>query len=148
MFGISRTLRYVDTKIIRWLGVLRARRLARFLIGFIPTFGVVWFVCNLAYSLMGGTEHYAMIFLLKYAFATFTLLTILSIAYEFCFVHRLFILYNYIIGLCIEHQLRIGFGEWITAARVVSLTVGVLLLFLFVKNNCWRQFVQKQNEVG
>lgn len=145
MFGISRICRYLDTRIIRKIGVIRARRLARFLIGFIPTFGVLWFCGNLIYSLTGG-QNVAVYFLLRYAFMTCLLLTILSIAYEFCFVHRLFILYNYIIGLCIEHQSRVGFGEWLLTARVVSLTIGLLLLFLFVKNNCWKEFFHKQRE--
>lgn len=147
MFGISRTARYIDTRIIRGIGVLRARRIARFLIGFIPSFGVVWFVGNIIYSLSGGTENYMMVFLLKYAFMTFLLLTTLSIAYEFCFVHRLFILYNYVIGLCIEHQIRNGFGEWLLVARIASLIVGLFLIFLFIKNNCWHDFFEKQRKV-
>lgn len=143
----SQIIAVIDHIITHKIGTIRARRIARFLIGFIPTFGVFWFNAILLYSITTGEEIYIAGFVMKYAFMTFFLMTILSIAYEFCWVHRAFVLYNYIIGLCIEHQLRTGFGEWLTTARYTSLAVGIVLIFFFIKNDCWREFVKKQNEI-
>ena len=148
MFGISRTFRYLDTRIIRLIGVLRARRIARFTIGAIPTFGVLWFVGILSHNLVMDEPVYLVGYVVKYSFAIFFLLTVLSIAYEFCWVHRSFVLYCYLVSLCIEYQVRTGFGDWLPVARVTSLVIGVVLLLLFIKNNCWRDFVRKQKEVG
>lgn len=147
MLGISRTLRYIDTKIIRWIGVIRARRIARFTIGAIPTFGVLWFVGILSHNLLMDEPVYLVGYVVKYSFTIFFLLTVLSIAYEFCWVHRAFVIYCYLVSLCIEYQVRTGFGDWLPVARITSLAVGVILLFLFIKNNCWHDFFEKQRKV-
>ena len=140
-------IRYIDTRIIHKIGVQRSRRIARFVIGAIPTFGVLWFVGILTHNLLMDEPVYLVGYVVKYSFAIFFLLTVLSIAYEFCWVHRSFVLYCYLVSLCIEYQIRTGFGEWLLAARITSLVIGLLLLVFFIQNNCWREFVEKQKKV-
>ena len=146
MLGISRLLKYLDTRIIHKIGVMRARRLSRFLIGFLPVFGAFWFVVNVSWQIVGNESHLlGLVF--KHAFLWMVLITILSIAYEFCWVHRAFVLYDYLISISIEHQIEVGFGELIHPIRIFKLAIGLMLFIVFIKNNCWREFVKKQDQV-
>ena len=140
-------IRYADARIIRKLGVLRARRLSRFLIGFLPVFGAVWFIVNVAMQMTIG-ESWLLGLVFKHSFLWLVLITMLSIAYEFCWVHRAFVLYDYLVSLSIEHNVEVGFGEWLYPVRVVKITIGLFLFFVFIHNNCWRDFWHKQGEVG
>ena len=141
-------IKLFDRYAMQKVGVIRARKIARFTIGLIPTFGVLWFVVILTHNLIEPEPIYLVGYVVKYSFAIFFLLTVLSISYEFCWVHRCFVLYDYLISLCIEYQTRSGFGEWLIPARITSLVIGVLLIIAFIENNCWRDFVRKQKEVG
>lgn len=125
---------------------MRARRLSRFLIGFLPVFGAFWFVVNVSWQIVGN-ESQLLGLVFKHAFLWMVLITILSIAYEFCWVHRAFVLYDYLISISIEHQIEVGFGELIHPIRIFKLAIGLMLFFLFIKNNCWREFVKKQDQV-
>lgn len=140
-------IRLFDRYAMRKVGVLRARKIARFTIGAIPTFGLLWFVSIITHNLIADEPLYVVGYVVKYSFTIFFLLTILSIAYEFCWVHRSFVIYCYIVSLCIEYQTRTGFGEWLLPARIASLIVGVLLIVAFIENNCWHDFIRKQKEV-
>ena len=140
-------IRYADARIIRKLGILRARRLSRFLIGFLPVFGAVWFIVNVAMQMTIG-ESWLLGLVFKHSFLWLVLITMLSIAYEFCWVHRAFVLYDYLVSLSIEHNVEVGFGEWLYPVRVVKITIGLLLFFVFIHNNSWRDFWRKQGEVG
>lgn len=140
-------IKLFDRFLTQKVGVLRARRIARFTIGIIPTFGLLWFVAIIAHNLIADQPLYLVGYVVKYSFAIFFLLTVLSIAYEFCWVHRCFVSYCYIVSLCIEYQTRTGFGEWLLSARIASLIIGVLLIIAFIENNCWNEFVRKQKEV-
>ena len=140
-------IKLLDRFATQKIGVIRARKIARFTIGLIPTFGVLWFVGILTHNLIYPEPIYLVGYVVKYSFAIFFLLTVLSVAYEFCWVHRSFVLYCYVVSLCIEYQTRTGFGEWLLFARVASLVTGILLIIAFIENNCWNEFVRKQREV-
>ena len=137
-------IRYADARIIRKLGVLRARRLSRFLIGFLPVFGALWFIVNVTMQITIG-ESWLLGLVFKHSFLWLVLITMLSIAYEFCWVHRAFVLYDYLVSISIEHNVEVGFGY---PLRVIKIAIGLLLFFIFIHNNCWRDFWRKQGEVG
>lgn len=143
----SHFIKYIDRRIARKVGVVRFRRISRFIIGFIPTFGILWFVGIIAHNLV-FEEHINLAgYVMVYQFAVFLLLTTLSFAYEFCYVHRGFILYDYIISWCIQYQTRTGFGEYLTSMRIASLIIGLLLIYEFIRNNCWHDFMEKQRKI-
>ena len=44
--SIYSIIKYLDTRIVHKVGIIRARKLARFLTGFLPVFGALWFIIN------------------------------------------------------------------------------------------------------
>ena len=138
-------IRYVDARIIHKIGIIRARRISRIFIGFLPVFGAFWFIANMMMQITIG-ESWLLGLVFKHSFLWLILITILSIAYEFCWVHRAFILFDYLVSISIEHNVEVGFGEWLYPIRVTKIVVGLLLFFIFVHNNCWREFIRKQEE--
>lgn len=144
--SIYDVIRYIDDRIIYKVGVQRARRLSRFLIGFLPVFGALWFIANVTMQITIG-ESYLFGLVFKHAFMWMLLITILSIAYEFCWVHRAFVLYDYLVSISIEHQIEVGFNEWLFPLRVTKIVIGLLLFFVFIHNNCWHDFFEKQKKI-
>ena len=143
--SIYSIIKYLDTRIVHKVGIIRARKLARFLTGFLPVFGALWFIINVFLQITVG-ESFLFGLVFKHAFIWCAFITIISIAYEFCWVHRAFVLYDYLISISIEHNVEVGFGEWLYPLRIVKIILGLLLIFVFVHNNCWREFVKKQEE--
>ena len=144
--SIYDVIKYIDDRIIYKVGVQRARRLSRFLIGFLPVFGALWFIANVSMQITIG-ESYLFGLVFKHAFMWMLLITILSIAYEFCWVHRAFVLYDYLVSISIEHQIEVGFDEWLYPIRVTKIVIGLLLFFVFIHNNCWHDFFEKQKKI-
>ena len=144
--SIYDVIRYIDARIVHRIGIQRARRLSRFLIGFLPVFGALWFIVNVTKQITIG-ESYLFGLVFKHAFMWMVLITILSIAYEFCWVHRAFVLYDYLISISIEHNIEVGFNEWLFPVRVTKIVIGLLLFFVFIHNNCWHDFFEKQKKV-
>lgn len=144
--SIYDVIRYIDARIIHKVGIQRARRLSRFLIGFLPVFGALWFIANVSMQITIG-ESYLFGLVFKHAFMWMVLITILSIAYEFCWVHRAFVLYDYMVSISIEHNIEVGFNEWLFPVRVTKIVIGLLLFFVFIHNNCWHEFFEKQKKI-
>ena len=143
----SRLIKYIDYRIANKVGARRFRRIARFAIGAIPTFGLLWFIGILAHNLIFEEPVYLVGYVITYSFLIFFLLTVLSFAFEFCWVHRGFILYDYVVSLCVQYQTKTGLGEYLVPLRIASLTIGILLLCEFIRNNCWHDFMEKQRRV-
>ena len=144
--SIYDVIKYIDDRIIHKVGIQRARRLSQFLIGFLPVFGAVWFIANVTMQITIG-ESYLFGLVFKHAFMWMLLITILSIAYEFCWVHRAFVLYDYLVSISIEHNIEVGFDEWLFPIRVTKIVIGLLLFFVFIHNNCWNDFFEKQKKI-
>ena len=144
--NIYKTSRYLDAGVVNKFGILRARRLARFLTGFLPVFGALWFIVNIIMQITIG-ESLLVGLVFKHAFIWMAFITILSIAYEFCWVHRAFVLYDYLISISIEHQIEVGFGDWLYPIRVLKIAMGLFLFFIFIHNNCWNDFIKKQEQM-
>lgn len=138
-------IKYLDARVVHKVGIIRARRISRFLIGFLPVFGAFWFIVNVFFQIAVG-ESLLLGLVFKHAFLWMILITALSIAYEFCWVHRAFVLYDYLISLSIEHNVEVGFDEWLYPIRILKISTGVLLFFIFIHNHCWNEFFDKQQK--
>lgn len=121
----------IDRYIIYKVGLKRARCIGKFLLGAVPTIGTFWIVVHLAYTLLTGTECQLTDFLFGYGLLWFILATVLSIAYNFCWIHRSFILYDYIVGFVDTEYVSV---------RLAVLIVGVILIVVFIRNQQWRAF--------
>lgn len=139
MNGIYHLIERADVKILGFVSPLRCRRVGRFLVGAVPTAGALFMACHCATLLFGWRLAIASV-TFKFAFSWLVLITALSIAFEFCWVHRGFCLYNYLVSACIDYQSHVGFGEFLTLARLVALMLGILLFIAFTKNRCWKDF--------
>ena len=51
----------------------------------------------------------------------------LSYSYDFCALHRMFCIYDFLVSLCIWWQLEVGFGPLLPAARIIMLIFGAIL---------------------
>ena len=145
MLRIYTLIRYIDDRIVHRIGIIRARRISRFLIGFLPVFGAFWFVVNVIMQMTVG-ESMLLGLVFKHSFLWLILITILSIAYEFCWVHRSFIMFDYLVSISIEHNVEVGFGEWLPVIRIAKIAAGILLFFIFLHDNCWHEFFEKQHK--
>ena len=143
--SIYSIIKYLDTRIVHKVGIIRARKLARFLTGFLPVFGALWFIINVCLQITVG-ESFLLGLVFKHAFIWMCFITILSIAYEFCWVHRAFVLYDYLVSISIEHQIEVGFGEWLEPLRILKIVFGLFLFFVFIHNSCWHDFIEKQRK--
>lgn len=138
-------IRSTDRRIIDAIGgSAKFRKLARALIGTVPGVATLVMTVHVGLLLLGFNFGFAAI-LFEYALIWFLLLTILSISFEFCWVHRAFCAYNLIISQCIEYQEHFGFGCYLTPARWLALLLGVFLLYAFIRERCWRTFTDKIN---
>ena len=85
------------------LGAKWYHRCARMLVGLIPPLGALLLLCHVIILLLGQDWHVASS-VFKLSLCGFLLLIILSKVFGFCWVHRLFITYNFIVSCCIEFQ--------------------------------------------
>ncbi len=136
-------IRSADRHIIDTIGgSAKFRKLARMLIGSVPGIATLTMTFHVGFLLLGYDYDLAEN-LFEYAFIWFLLLTILSISFEFCWVHRAFCAYNYLISQCIRFQDHIGFGEYLTPARWIAFLLGVFLIYAFIRERCWHTFTEK-----
>lgn len=139
MCSIYHLMEKADVKILSIISPRRCRRAGRFLVGIVPTAGAFFMTCHCAMLLSGWRVLFAP-FTFKFGISWLVLITALSIAFEFCWVHRAFCLYNYLISSCIDYQNDVGFGDYLTIARLIALLLGVLLFIAFAKHRCWKDF--------
>ena len=121
----------IDRYVLYKVGLKRARKIGTFLLGAVPTIGTFWIVVHLVYILLTGTECHLTDFLFGYGLLWFILATVLSIAYNFCWIHRAFILYDYIAGIVDTEYVSV---------KLAILIVGVILVVVFIRNQQWRSF--------
>lgn len=140
MKWLLRSLERIDNILSRKLGVLRCRRVGRFLVGVVPTVGAFLMVGHCFTLLLGLKWHFAS-GMVKYAALWFVLLIVLSYAYQFCWVHRAFCVYNWIVSLCIDYQRNFGFGVFLTPMRVIMLLGGIWIFYAFFKQRQWKEFM-------
>lgn len=140
---IFEVIRHADASIIEKIGGSQHfRKLARIFIGTVPGVGTVFMTIHVLFLLLGHEYHLAE-YMFDYSLVWFLLLTILSISFEFCWVHRAFCAYNYIISMCIHYQDVHGFGHHLHAARCAAFLLGVFLIYSFFREHCLKRFIYK-----
>ena len=60
-----------------------------------------------------------------------------SYAFNFCLLHRIFILYTSLVTYCINFNADIfGFGDMLTVIRWLLFSIGLILIVLFIIKRC------------
>lgn len=62
----------------------------------------------------------------------FCILLAASYAYDFCYLHRVFLIYNYAVSVCIDYENWLGFGKLLFPARLTMAVIGFVLLIVFL----------------
>lgn len=106
--------------------------------------GVLFWIHTL-FLLFGVNIHVAE-FIGSCSLFVFTILLIASYAYDFCLLHRLFLVYNYIMSICIDYQEYVGFGSILYQARVTMCIIGVILILSFVYYRKEFLYVRKRTD--
>lgn len=89
------------------------------------------FTIHVLFLLLGINIHVAEL-LGSCSLFVFMMLIVASIAYRFCFLHRVFLVYNYIVSMCIEYENYIGFGKALLCARIIIAVIGIILVVTFI----------------
>lgn len=100
---------------------------ARFIIGLLPLISSVMFVVHIMLLLQGYDYEIAYV-ICSYSFLGFLAWMIISFAFQYNYMHRACITYNYLVSFCTDFQREIGFGAWLEPARWFVLSIGVLIV--------------------
>lgn len=124
LFYVEKTCMILDKLDRRRL--VRMRRIAKVSVGVLPVV-VALLMCAHCATLIAG-RHWALASLLcKHGVLFFILMMVLSYSYDFCALHRMFCIYDFLVSLCIWWQLEVGFGPLLPAARIIMLIFGAIL---------------------
>ncbi len=113
-------------------------RIARAVIGILPLLGTLFFVVHVALLVKGYDFELAYV-ACSYSFSGFLAWIVVSVAFQFNWMHRAFISYNYLVSFCIDFQREVGFGSWLMPARWFVLALGVIIIADFIRENGWRK---------
>lgn len=95
---------------------------------YLPIFGDFIYVLFLALLIIGIRVNFSG-FLVGTSLMGAIILIAASYAFEFCYLHRLFIMHGFAVTFCINYQAAIanGFGHYLTPLRWTLLISGILL---------------------
>lgn len=113
-------------------------RIARFIVGAFPLIGTLFFVVHVALLVKGYDFELAYV-VCSYSFTGFLAWIAVSVAFQFNWMHRTLISYNYLVSFCIDFQREVGFGSWLMPARWFVLALGVVIVTDFVYENGWKR---------
>lgn len=109
-------------------------KIAFFAIKYYPPLATVMMVIHVMLLLMGFnyrfTEHATILAVLP----TMVLYCV-EVAFDFCWIHRLCLLYVIGVSACMQIQKYIGFGSLLFPARVIVLIIGIVIIMLFLKRS-------------
>lgn len=117
--------------------VVRARRIARFVVGIMPIV-IALLMCIHCLTLLMGKNWTLVALLCKHGVMFFILMMLLSYSYDYCLLHRLFCVYNFFVSMCIWWQNTIGFGLILNATRWIAVIFGVILFVELYEQGCNR----------
>ena len=95
---------------------------------------VALLMLNHVVGLMVGYAHAWHEFFFDSSIAATVMLILASYAFGFCVWHRACVIYAWIVSVCIDYERQIGFGDWLSMARIVTIAAGVIILIMFVIN--------------
>lgn len=107
-------------------------KLCTWFLKWLPIAAMLLLVIHVALLILGVTEGWSE-YVCQVGLFSVLLLIAASLALKFCIVHRLCIVYNYVVSCCINYEQQYGFGEWRSLARLLVLVVGIVLVILFVR---------------
>lgn len=132
MMKFFREMDRLDAKTLDALHIHRSVHQAKQLVMIMPPLGAGLMMCHTASLLMGYVWTVASA-VARSAILVFVLMTVLSVAFGFCWIHRAFCAYNLLVNGCIEFEKLIGFGALLTPARWFMIAVGVVLFALYFR---------------
>ena len=127
-----RKMKRMDERILNSLHIRRSVHLAKLMVQFSPPIGAGLMMCHTASLLCGCVWTIASV-IARSALLVFALMVVLSVAFGFCWIHRAFCGYNFLVNACIEYEKLFGFGTLLTPARWFVLALGAVLFFLYFR---------------
>lgn len=112
----------------------RLHRLCLVMVQWIPVFGAI-LMCLRCLLLILGFNTDAFEFVMDSCLCSYIMLIFASYALELCHWHRLCVTYIYAMSICADIQRCIGWGEWLFAARLTMLFIGVVIIVMFLMNH-------------
>lgn len=113
-------------------------RVARAVIGIVPVLATLFFMVHTSLLIHGYDCSLAYVFY-SYSFTGFITWIMISVTFQFNWMHRAFISYNYLVSFCVDFQREVGFGNWLTPARWFVLALGVVIVADFIWENGWKK---------
>ena len=143
MRNIFKFFEKVDARMLRILSPLRCRRVLKVLVGMLPVAGSFVMECHCGFLIIGW--HFAFASMaFKLAVTWFMFLTICSAAFHFCWVHRAFCLFNYLVGACGDFDKYIfDLGEYKPLAYIATFALGLFLFVAFARHKCWKEYFRR-----
>lgn len=124
----------LDAKTQKVLHLHRSVHQAKKVVMIMPPLGAGLMMGHTASLLMGYVWTAASV-VARSAILVFILVTVLSVAFGFCWIHRAFCAYNLLVNGCIEYERLFGFGAMLTPARWLVLAAGAVLFALYFRRN-------------
>lgn len=93
-------MKRMDERILNSLHIHRNVHLAKLMVQFAPPVGAGLMMCHTAVLLMGYVWSVASV-IARSALLVFALMVVLSVAFGFCWIHRAFCGYNFLVNACI-----------------------------------------------
>lgn len=122
----------IDLKIVEALHLHKDIHLCRRVVGWSPFVGAAMMMGHLSALVCG--YHWSLANIIgKSSLIVFFLLLCLSVTFGYCWIHRAFCGYNFLVNACIEYEKLFGFGTLLTPARWFVLALGAVLFFLYFR---------------
>lgn len=122
----------IDLKIVEALHLHKDMHLCRRVVGWSPFVGAAMMMGHLSALVCG--YHWSLANVIgKSSLIVFFLLLCLSVTFGYCWIHRAFLLYNFVVNMVLEIQKIEPFGDVLAPSRWIMLGVGASLFLIYVR---------------
>lgn len=115
---------------------------SRLIVGVVPPVGAMVMLLH-CILLSLGTKAKLTEWVFDCSLFGFTVWIVTSFAYGFCWVHRAFITYGFLISVCIDFQRSFGFGQLRAPMHLLAIAIGVSIFIVFIKKKAWNEFYKR-----
>lgn len=122
----------IDLKIVEALHLHKDIHLCRRVVGWSPFVGAAMMMGHLSALVSGYYWSFANV-IGKSSLIVFFLLLCLSVTFGYCWIHRAFLLYNFVVNVVLEVQKIVPFGDVLDLSRWIMLGVGASLFLIYVR---------------
>lgn len=133
-------IQFVEGRFLDKIGRTLLWKVARMIIGLTPMFATMFFIVHVVLLIKGYDYELAYV-VCSYSFTGFLAWIVISFAFQFSYMHRAFITYNYLVSFCIDFQREVGFGSWLMPARWFVLSIGLLVVAELVRIKLYKNKV-------